>query len=33
MKFAFHAGTMNFLTKNNFDFNKLLYEGIPYTNQ
>lgn len=31
MKFSFHAGTMNFLTKNNFDFNKLFYESIPYT--
>lgn len=30
MKFSFHAGTMNFLTKNNFDFNRLFYEGVPY---
>jgi len=33
MKFSFHAGTMNFLTKNNFDFNKLFYEGVPYTSR
>lgn len=33
MRFSFHAGTMNFLTKNNFDFNKLFYEGIPYTSE
>lgn len=32
LKFSFHAGTMNFLTKNSFDFNKLFYEAIPYAN-
>ena len=31
MKFQFHAGTMRFLTKNNFDFNKLFYDSVPYT--
>lgn len=24
---------MNFLVKNRFDFNKLFYEGIPYTSK
>lgn len=24
---------MNFLTTNQFNFNKLFYEGIPYSNQ
>jgi hypothetical protein len=33
MKFSFHAGTMNFLTKNNFDFNKLFYESVPYVSK
>lgn len=33
MKFSFHAGTMNFLTKNKFNFNKLFYEGIPFANR
>ena len=30
MRFSFHVGTMNFLAKNSFDFNKLFYEAIPY---
>jgi hypothetical protein len=33
MRFSFHAGTMNFLTNNHFDFNRLFYEGIPYTSR
>lgn len=33
MKFNFNTATMSFLTKNQFDFNKLFYEGIPYSNQ
>jgi hypothetical protein len=33
MRFSFHAGTMNFLAKNHFDFNKLFYEAIPYASR
>lgn len=33
MRFSFHAGTMNFLASNHFDFNRLFYEGIPYTSR
>ena len=31
LKFSFHAGTMNFLAKNNFDFNKVFYDSIFYS--
>lgn len=33
MRFSFHAATMNFLANNHFDFNRLFYDGIPYTNR
>jgi len=33
IKFSFNAGTVNFLANNNFDFNKLFYEYVPYINQ
>ncbi len=33
MRFHFNTATMSFLTKNQFDFNKLFYEGIPFSNQ
>lgn len=29
-RFGFHTGSMSFLAKNNFDFNKLFYDGVPY---
>jgi hypothetical protein len=30
-KFSFHAGTMQFLAKNNFDFNKAFYDSVLFS--
>ena len=31
--FSFNSSSLMFLANNSFDFNKLLYEGIPYINK
>jgi hypothetical protein len=32
-QFLFNASSLNYLAENNFDFNRLFYEYVPYVNK